>query len=185
MVSNVERMRISTIHSFAKEIIQRTSIPLGIGTNFATVSGNYQRRQILKRHLSKYFEEKLASDDNFVYNIKIGLYEIENCMLNFIEKCYNKGIDLRALTSEDIGNEIPEAPYLKEIILDVVKNAEIEYSNYLLDNNLVALSEYMIYLNKCINDETFNSRLYHYKYLFIDEFQDVDDAQISIFNTMK
>ena len=84
MVSNIERMRISTIHSFAKEIIQRTSIPLGIGTNFATVSGNYQRRQILKRHLSKYFEEKLASDSNFVYNIKIGLYEIENCMLNFI-----------------------------------------------------------------------------------------------------
>lgn len=185
MVSNIERMRISTIHSFAKEIIQRTSIPLGIGTNFATVSGNYQRRQILKRHLSKYFEEKLASDPNFVYNIKIGLYEIENCMLNFIEKCYNKGIDLRVLNPEDIGKEIPEAPYIKEIILDVVKNAEIEYSNYLLDNNLVALSEYMIYLNKCINDETFNSRLYHYKYLFIDEFQDVDDAQISIFNTMK
>ena len=72
----------------------------------------------------------------------------------------------------------------KEIILDVVKSAEIEYSQFLLDNNLVALSEYMIYLNKCIKDESFNPRLYHYKYLFIDEFQDVDDAQISIFKAM-
>lgn len=185
MVSNIERMRISTIHSFAKEIIQRTSIPLGIGTNFATVSGNYQRRQILRRHLSKYFEEKISENPNFIYKIKISLYDIETYMLNFVEKCYNKGIDLKEINLSAFGAEIEEAPYIKEIIVNVVRSAEIEYSNYLLDNNLVALSEYMIYLNKCINDETFNPRLYHYKYLFVDEFQDVDDAQISIFNAMK
>lgn len=184
MISNIERMRISTIHSFAKEIIQRTSIPLGIGTDFATVSGNYQRRQILRRHLSSYFERKIEEDPGFVYRVKISLYDVERYMMDFIDKCYNKGVDLRTIDSKMLGAEISGAEYLKEIILDVVKNAEIEYSQFLLDNNLVALSEYMIYLNKCIKDESFNPRLYHYKYLFIDEFQDVDDAQISIFKAM-
>lgn len=42
----------------------------------------------------------------------------------------------------------------------------------------------MIYLNRCISHESFNPRLYKFKYIFIDEFQDVDDAQINTFLKM-
>ena len=38
MVTNIEKMRISTIHSFAKEIISNTAITLGIGTDFTTIA---------------------------------------------------------------------------------------------------------------------------------------------------
>lgn len=185
MINNVERMRISTIHSFAKDIIQRTSIALGIGTDFSTVIGTYDRRQILKRYLSNYFEKKCSDDGGFVYDLPISLYEMEKFLLDFIDKCYNKGIDIKNISSDDLGKEISEAPYLKEIILNVVCPTEKEYSNYLLDNNTINLSEYMIYLNKCINDDSFNSRLYKFKYIFIDEFQDVDDAQIDVFLKMQ
>ena len=41
--------------------------------------------------------------------------------------------------------------------------------------------KYIIYLNKCITDSSFNKSLYSYKFMFIDEFQDVDDAQITAF----
>ena len=184
LISSIERMRISTIHSFAKDIIKRTSIPLGIGTDFSTVVGNYQRRLILRRYLSDYFEKKINDDPNFIFNLPVSIYDMEKFMLNFIEKCYNKGIDLKEIDSNILGDEIVEAPYLKEIILNVVVKTEIEYSNYLVDNNSVNLNEYMIYLNKCINDETFNPRLYHFKYIFIDEFQDVDDSQIATFKVL-
>lgn len=184
MIASIERMRISTIHSFAKEIIQRTSMPLGIGTNFSTVSGSFQRRKILRNYLSNYFEKKTDENLGFIYNLKISLYDIEKYILSFIDKCYNKGIDLRTVDINDFGKELSGELDVNEIIEEVVKKTEIEYSKYLLDNNQVSLSEYMIYLEKCINDESFNANLYHYKYLFIDEFQDVDDAQINIFKSM-
>ena len=47
LVSSVERMRISTIHSFSKEVIQNTSLPLGIGSDFSTISGSYDKKRIL------------------------------------------------------------------------------------------------------------------------------------------
>ena len=43
----------------------------------------------------------------------------------------------------------------------------------------------MVYLNRCIQDESFNTNLYKFKYIFVDEFQDVDDSQISAFLEMQ
>ena len=184
LISSVERMRISTIHSFAKDIIQRTSIPLGIGSEFSTVSGVYQRRQILRRHLSNYFEKKIEDDNTFIFNLPVSVYELENFLLDFVDKCYSKGVDLKNVESSSLGESIVSAPYLKEMIEKVLVECEKEYSNYLLDNNEVDLNEYMIYLNKCICHDSFNPKLYCFKYVFIDEFQDVDDSQISTFIKM-
>lgn len=183
-ISSIEKMRISTIHSFAKNVIQKTSIPLGIGTDFITISGNYQRKQILKKHLSEYFDKKIKEDEQFIFNLDVSIYELEKYLLDFVDKAYNKGINIMTIDSSEFGEEIKSAPYLKEIIIDVLRNTEIEFSRYLLDNNSISLGQYMIYLNECINHETFNPRLYHYKYMFIDEFQDVDDSQIEIFKKM-
>lgn len=76
-------------------------------------------------------------------------------------------------------------PYLNRIIEKVVVETEKEYSKFLIDNNAVALSEYMIHLNKCIDNKAFNTNLYEFKYVFIDEFQDTDDAQIASFVAMQ
>lgn len=51
-------MRISTIHSFAKEIISLTSSALGIGTNFMTVVGQYERQKYLIKYLMNICREK-------------------------------------------------------------------------------------------------------------------------------
>lgn len=184
LISAVERMRISTIHSFAKDIIQRTSIPLGIGSEFSTVSGVFQRRQILRRKLSDYFEKKIAEDESFIFNLPVSIYELESYLLDFVDKCYSKGIDIKNINPDSFGIPILNIPYIKELITDVLTNTEKEYSNYLLDNNQIDLDEYMIYLNKCICHESFNPKLYGFKYIFIDEFQDVDDSQISTFIEM-
>lgn len=185
MVSAVERMRISTIHSFAKDIISRTSLPIGIGADFSTLVGDFTRKQILKKHLNSFFEGKVKDDSNYVYNLKIStIYDLEKYLMEFSNKCFNKGIDLKTLTEESLGRPIKEYEYIVDLIINVLKEAEIEYSNTLLEANTIHLNEYMIYLKKCIEDESFNSSLYKYKYMFIDEFQDVDDGQIDIFKTL-
>lgn len=184
-ISAVERMRISTIHSFAKDIISRTSLPLGIGSDFVTISGIYNRRQILKKHLSAFFENKFRYNQDYVFDLNIpNMYDLEKYLLDFSNKCYSKGIDVKTLTKDVLGQPVKNYEYIVDLIIDVLREAEIEYSNLLLESNSIHLNEYMIYLKKCIEHESFNPVLYNFKFLFIDEFQDVDDGQIDIFKKL-
>lgn len=185
LVSSIEQMRISTIHSFAKDIIKKTSLPIGVGTDFSTVSGNYERKKILKSILSKHLAKKSKEDPNLFFNLPVNAYKIEDLLIEFIKKVYEKGCDIKELTEESFGHLPEGGEYLTDLFEDVIKRTEIEYANNLLESNSLSLGEYMLYLNRCINDDSFNANNFLYKYLFIDEFQDVDDAQISAFLKMQ
>lgn len=106
-------------------------------------------------------------------------------MLDVANKLYEKGCDIKNIDISSWGDAPVEMPYLNKIIEQVVVETEKEYSKLLIDNNAVALSEYMIHLSKCIENEAFNTNLYEFKYVFIDEFQDTDDAQIASFIAMQ
>lgn len=185
MIANVEKMRISTIHSFANEIISDTSIAVGVGTNFTTVSGKYEKQKIFDRLFTEYLEEVNKSDPIFFGALPMKIEYFRKLMLDAANKLYEKGCDIKDLDISSWGTPPDEMPYLNRIIEKVVVETEKEYSDFLVENNSVALSEYMIYLNKCIESDAFNSDLYKFKYVFIDEFQDTDDAQIAAFINMQ
>ena len=184
-VANIERMRISTIHSFAKFIMQNTSLPLGVGADFTTVNGNYERNKIYRRILNEYLTKKSQKNASFLFNLPISPYDLQNFLMKFIDKMQNKGFDITNATDASWGNTNDNNAIIQELLLEVGKKAEIEYENFLIANNRVDLRKYIIYLNKCIADESFNKNIYTYKYVFIDEFQDVDDAQILAFLAMQ
>lgn len=185
MVTNIEKMRISTIHSFAKEIISNTAITLGIGTDFTTISGKYDKQRIIDRLFTAYLEEENKSNPIFFDGLPMSIEEFRKLMLDVANKLYEKGCDIKNLDISSWGDAPVEMPYLNKIIEQVVVETEKEYSTLLIDNNAVALSEYMIHLSKCIENEAFNTNLYEFKYVFIDEFQDTDDAQIASFIAMQ
>ena len=185
MVTNIENMRISTIHSFAKEIISNTAITLGIGTDFTTISGRYDKQKIFDRLFTVYLEEENKRNPIFFNGLPMGIEEFRKLMLDVANKLYEKGCDIKNIDISSWGDAPVEMPYLNKIIEQVVVETEKEYSKLLIDNNAVALSEYMIHLSKCIENEAFNTNLYEFKYVFIDEFQDTDDAQIASFIAMQ
>ena len=185
MVTSIEKMRISTIHSFAKEIISNTAITLGIGTDFTTIIGKYDKQKIFDRLFTSYLEEENKHNPIFFNGLPMGIEEFRKLMLDIANKLYEKGCDIKTLDMSSWGIAPVELPYLNKIIEQVVVETEKEYSRLLIDNNSVALSEYMIHLNKCIDNEAFNTNLYEFKYVFIDEFQDTDDAQIASFIAMQ
>ena len=182
LASNVENVRISTIHSFAKEIIQYTVLPFGIGSNFSTIVSNYDKSIIFDRVFNEYLintdYEQIISSDISIYDLKKYLLEISN-------QLYNKGLDIKDIPIESFGKPLQKFPFINDLIENVVIKTEEEYTKYLLDNNYINLNEYMIYLNKCVKSEFFNSNLFKFKYVFIDEFQDTDDTQISAFLQMQ
>ena len=117
----------------------------------------------------------------FFGNIPGSIYDFRKMLLRFADMLYNKGFDIKEATEDVFGQPIAKMPYMKEIIQEVIIKTEKTFSSFLYENNSVSLAEYMLYLNKCVNDESFNKNLYQYKYIFIDEFQDVDDSQIAAF----
>ena len=185
MVTNIEKMRISTIHSFAKEIISNTAIILGIGTDFTTVVGKYDKQKIFDRLFTAYLEEENEQDPIFFNKLPIKIEDFRKLMLDVANKLYGKGCDIKSIDMSSWGKPPEEMPYLNKIIEKVVIETEREYSKLLIENNAVALSEYMIQLSRCIDNYAFNTNLFEYKYLFIDEFQDTDDAQIASFVAMQ
>lgn len=185
MVTNIEKMRISTIHSFAKEIISNTAITLGIGTDFTTITGKYDKQKIFDRLFTEYLEEENEKSPIFFDRLPMRIEEFRKRMLDVANKLYEKGCDIKTISMDAWGTSPEQIPYLNKIYEKVVVETEKEYSKFLIKNNSVALSEYMIYLSKCIADDAFNTNLFEFKYIFIDEFQDTDDAQISAFIAMQ
>ena len=186
MITDIEKMRISTIHSFAGEIFKNTSIALGIGANHTTVSGSYERNILFDRCFDQYLTKKNAQGDPlFFEQLPMSIYEFQKCIRQIAGKIYNKGCDIKTLSPEAFGRPPAGMPFMQEIIEQVVIPAEREYEEMLRDNNALHLSEYMIYLRQCIDHEAFNAHQFHTKYLFIDEFQDTDDAQIDAFLSMQ
>lgn len=185
MITGIENMRISTIHSFSNLVIKDTSLPLGIGVDFSTVSGNYDKQKIFDQYFNEYLKRKNEDEPMFFGNIPGSIYDFRKLLLRFADMLYNKGYDIKDATEDTFGKPIADMPYIKEIIQEVIIKTEKTYSKFLYENNSVNLSEYMLHLNTCVNDESFNKNLYKYKYLFIDEFQDVDDSQIAAFLAMQ
>lgn len=185
LVSGIERMRISTIHSFAKEIIQNTSIPLGVGSDFSTISGVYEKRKILVKNLNAYLSEKRQKNPDLFYSIPIDPYKLEETISSFVDRLYNKGCDVRNVSIASFGTPSKGFEYINEFIEKVIQKTELEYAQFLLDSNAVSLNQYMIHLNTCVAHESFNPTNWPFKIVFIDEFQDVDDGQIRAFHAMQ
>ena len=185
LVSDVENMCISTIHSFTKKIIMNTSLPLGVGVDFVTVSGTYEKQQIFDRIFEQYLAKYNEQDPLFFQNMPLRIEHLRKCLLNFSIQLYSKGCDIKNISVKSLGKSPEGMLYLNDMIEKVVIPTEQEYTAQLLENNCLNLAEYMIYLDKAVSDKAFNRNLFKFKYVFIDEFQDTDDAQIMSFLNMQ
>lgn len=136
-------------------------------------------------YFNEYLKKKNEEEPMFFGNIPGSIYDFRKLLLKFADMLYNKGYDIKEATEDVFGQSIAKMPYMKEIIQEVIIKTEKAFSSFLYENNSVNLTEYMLYLNRCVEDESFNKNLYQYKYIFIDEFQDVDDSQIAAFLAMQ
>lgn len=179
----VDQMQISTIHKFAKKLLQDVSIEYGLSSNFSIAKTEYKRSQIYDKYLNEYISKKQIEDPNFSVQLKMPTYEFKNKIMNFSNQLFDKSSDIRDISPESYGY-FEAMPFFNEVIEDVIVKAEKELSEYSIDNNKVELKELMILLSDAVSKQKINSRNLNYKYLFIDEFQDTDDIQIELFNKL-
>lgn len=180
-IEDTDFMRISTIHKFAREIIKEASMQMGLGDNFAITSGDYIKEQIYEKYLNDFIAKKEAENPNFINEIKLPLYQFRRMLVEFSNQLYNKSIDIKKIKEEELGNAPGLLPFFNETIMEVIIAAEIEYATKIQESNKIDLRETMIVLNDVVNQKDKDKTHLDYKYIFIDEFQDTDDAQIDSF----
>ena len=188
MISQVDNMQISTIHSYAKNLISRLGTSFGYGIDVGITSSEFYRRKKISDILDSYIQKKVMEyGQDYTQKLGMPVYAIRDSILDFIGKLHNKSIDILSIQAEDFGdlgvdNNRKE---LHELFATVIPAVEREYFDELLENNRIHLSSMMSVLNRFVNSPSGQSRICELRknngaqqFMFVDEFQDTDDTQI-------
>lgn len=143
--------------------------------------GDHVKEQIYERYLNNFVAKKESENPNLINEIKIPLYRFRRMLVEFSNQLYNKSIDIKKIKEDELGQVPGLLPFFNEIIVEVIIAAEIEYETKIRESNKIDLRETMIILNDIVNQKDKKKTHLYYKYIFIDEFQDTDDAQIDLF----
>ncbi len=176
-IESVDIMQISTIHKFAKTIIQACAFEFGLGHDFSITSSAYAKEQVYEKYLDAYLVHKLEADQNFYRKLRMPVHKFRKLLVNFAKQLYDKSCDIKEIAPEEFG-AFDELPFFNEVISDVIIPAEVEYSQQLTAKNKIDLKECMILFRKAVYGSFKDKCNLKYRYLFVDEFQDTDNVQI-------
>lgn len=179
-IEAVDLMQISTIHKFAKAVLQSTAMEYGLGAEFAISSSEYAKEQVYEKYLNDFLVRRQKEEANFAQQLRMPVHKFRKLLMHFSQQLYNKSYGIKELKAENLGT-FEEWPFFNEVIMEVIIPAEKEYEEQISSKNKVDLKESMLLLNDAVNGVFREKCGLRYKYLFIDEFQDTDDVQIDSF----
>ena len=179
-IEAVDLMQISTIHKFAKAVLQSTAMEYGLGAEFSISSSEYAKEQVYEKYLNDFLVRRQKEEANFAQQLRMPVHKFRKLLMHFSQQLYNKSYGIKELKAENLGT-FEEWPFFNEVIMEVIIPAEKEYEEQISSKNKVDLKESMLLLNDAVNGAFREKCGLRYKYLFIDEFQDTDDVQIDSF----
>lgn len=194
MISRIDYMQISTIHSYAKYLIAKLGTSFGYGIDVGITSSEFYRRKKISDILDGYIKQKkIEYGDDYTRRLGMPVYAIRDNILEFISKLHNKSVDVSSIEASDFGVLAPEESHneLHELLAAVIPAVEREYFDELLENNRIHLSSMMSVLSRFISSPESKERISELKkdkgvlqFMFVDEFQDTDDVQIETLLTI-
>lgn len=178
LIEDMSQIQISTIHKFAISLLQRNCMRMGLGYDSQVSSEIYNRRELYHYYLNQFLSAKSEGNPNFAQQLILPTYRLEELLIKFCDKLYDRSIDIKKLSSNSFGEPTSILPYFNELVDEVIIKAEEDYAASLKSSNLISLRECMIQINDLVKDQKLMKQGHEYKYVFIDEFQDTDDVQI-------
>lgn len=178
LIEDMSQVQISTIHKFAISLLKKDCMRLGIGYDCKISSETFNRRQLYHFYLNEYLGKKNEENQDFVRQLSVPTYKLEDLLIEFCNKLYDRSVDIKKLDEADFGEPTSLFPFFNEMIINVAIKAEIEYARQLKESNLLGLRECMIQIHNLVKNGKLMKHGHEYKYVFVDEFQDTDDVQI-------
>lgn len=170
-------LQISTIDSFFNNIVKAEGFRLGYGTQIAIKSFIYEKKRILKEIIDDHFREKPVP--NLLEHYGMPIHEYVNHAYNLWMKLNSRGYFQEDIYRMDFGRGIDdESEKINSLLKCFIAEAERRYQLFKKKNNAYAISDINADMNALSLHEEAPLERTHFKFLFIDEFQDTDNSQI-------
>lgn len=179
--------RVSTIHSFAKELIQQTGAAVGYAPNFRVGQLTMDFRHQLQAHLSPALfglNSTLSPHDKRAVP---PTFEWEDHLEAIWRGLENKGLPLMQLdggTAPEFDWGAPQAgkfgPEVFSITQSTLKHLATTFGERCRDAQVVPTSQLVPLAVSSVQEST-GQGMKELKHLFVDEFQDTDALQIRLF----
>lgn len=185
MIEKIEDLRISTIHSLSKRILQRYAAKFGLSKDIRITNGSFDRKKYFNDAINEILTPYFEKNSSELEEIKLTMHNLGKRVYGLFSKLNSKNIDvLHDLNSEHFGTS-RYLPLLHQVVQKSIMNGEKAAQDYFEENNVVPLSELMIklkYLKRsgAFNGFTLENKDTEHMYVFVDEFQDTDNVQIEL-----
>lgn len=185
LIEDMSQVQISTIHKFAISLLKKDCMRLGIGYDCQITSESFNRKQLYHNYLNEYLASKNEENPDFVRQLSVPTYKLEELLISFCDKLYDRSVDIKQLKDDDFGQPTSLFPFFNEMILNVAIKAEKAYAQQLKEKNLLGLRDCMIQIHDLVKNGKLMQQGHQYKYVFVDEFQDTDDVQIETITALQ
>lgn len=178
-MEGLSAMRISTIHSFAKSLLEDLGASMGFGNDISIRSFSQERKRIIEDYLNEYISSssKLAG---------MRLYDFVKELTNFWEEMEKKGLSSNDIAEIDWGKPHGNANELHDVLVGLFAQCEAKFQDLKRRMNAVSLNDLTRQLiMACSDARAFQQASRSVQYLFVDEFQDTDDTQIRLVDALQ
>ena len=176
-------MTISTIDSFSVDLLKANSITKGISSAMTVKTMTYERKELIKDELNS------LSDMGSPVKSQFGTqyYDAVKLVDLFWKKATELGMSAEECLNMDWGSCVNgESESFQRTIKNVIENVQEKYTELKRQKNAVPVQDIKRDLDDIISEGIKNKNIkpVEFKYLFIDEFQDSDNAQIDVYDVM-
>jgi superfamily I DNA/RNA helicase len=173
---------ISTIHSFAKSLIQELGFILGFGRNVKLKGYKIKRREIIEQKLNDFVNGR-SIDTLGLHSFRH--YELVRIIETYWDEMERKGLNqeqISALKWHDSEVLVKKSKGLNALFTYIFPSCEEEFSRLKNLENAITIGDLVRKISEISSSkpDTLKELPYTFKYLFVDEFQDSDDVQIKL-----
>lgn len=159
----LDNITVGTIHSFSLDLVQSRRNLLGFNDELVIFENNDDRKRILNEVFQNNFElkERLSKQDDADATL--------DRSLNYISGLKKKFISPEAFDGKD---------YLRLMYT--------EYNQYMREHNILDFDDILFYAYRILTENPGVQKMYSslYKYIFIDEAQDLNDSQYEVIKAL-
>lgn len=165
------KMHISTIHSFCATLLRREAELTGRNSNFSIYAED-EKKSVVKRAVKSVDSE---ADSGIV-----------DSFCDSISRVKNDGVDVNKLTEGEICADENLSNCVDQLGSDSVSKVLQEYSKQMTSSNALDFDDLLYYVYEIFseNPEILDKYSEKYKYILIDEFQDINRVQYNIFRLL-
>jgi len=176
-VEQQSQMSINTIHSFAYAMLKEYGIGQSFTRNLAIHNFKFERKELIKDMMNQ------KIDDAFSVQSQVGLslYKANELVGKYWNGFESLGISHQDIKDMDWGKPSNEkARSFQDLMTEAVVDLDDQYFEIKRAQDAISVNDIMRDLQEVLMNSTLPQPDISMKYLFIDEFQDSDLAQIKV-----